>query len=154
MTDVKKYIPVDSYVANTGTFSSWTVYLKWSMWMITISQTSTVKIKWSINRDISKFNSGLCYWRLYHFILLSSEILGWFFLLVIRICSRGKQLLAFNDVLLWAFSPTASKLVLFKTCTLIVVYCYFSIVFLSFLKMCTFLSNQCTLKKKIGRTVY
>ena len=148
MTDVKKYIPVDSYVANTGTFSSWTVYLKWSMGMITISQTSSVKIKWSINRDISKFNSGLCYWRLYHFILSLSETLGWFCLLVITICSRGKQPLVSNDVLLWAFSPTASKPFLFITCTLIAVYRYFSIVFLSFLKMCPFLSNQCTLKKK------
>ena len=59
--------------------------------MITISQTSHVKMDWSINRNISKFNSGLCYWRLSHFILSSSETFGWFFLLVITICSLRKQ---------------------------------------------------------------
>ena len=118
--------------------------------MITILQTSTVKMEWSINRNISKFNSGLCYWTFYQFILSSSETLGSCCLLLITICSRGKQPLVSNDFLLWEFSPTASKPFLFKTCTLIVVYRYFSIVFLSFLKMCPFLSNQCTLKKKLA----
>ena len=118
--------------------------------MIKISPTSTVKMEWSINRNISKFNSGLCYWTFYQFILSSSETLGSCCLLLITICSRWKQPLVSNNVLLWAFSPTASKPFLFKTCTLIVVYRYFSIVFLSFLKMCPFLSNQCTLKKKLA----
>ena len=104
-------------------------------WMIAISQTSTVKMEWSINRNISKFNSGLCFWTFYQFILSSSETLGSCCLLLITICSRWKQPLVSNDFLSWALSSTASKgFFLFKTCTLFVVqvYRYVSIVILKF----------------------
>ena len=75
LTDVEKYLPVDSYVANTGIFSPELFIFSGVTWMITISQTSTVKMEWSINRNISKFNSGLCYWRFYHFFFCHRRLI-------------------------------------------------------------------------------
>ena len=64
-------------MANKGSFPPRLFICSGVMWMITILQTSTVKMEWSINRNISKFNSRLCYWTFYQFNLSLSVIL-WF----------------------------------------------------------------------------
>ena len=127
---MEKYIPVDSYVANTDNLCPELYICSGVTWMVTILQTNTVKMECSLNSNVSKFNSGLCYWILYYFIMLSSETLGWFWILLITICSRRKQPLVSNDVLLWEFSMnTLSVQSLYLVCCLSL----FSIVVWNFL---------------------
>ena len=110
-------------------------------WMITILHTSTVKMKGSNNRYISKFNSGLCYWRFYQFILPSSETLGWFYLLLITICSRRK--LCWFPKMFFCENLAQLHQNLYLVCCLSL----FSIVVLNLLKIWFLLPNQCTFNK-------
>ena len=69
-----KYRPVDLNVANRGTFPPGLLICSGITWMISMSRTGNLKLKRSINREIIKFTSGLCKWRVFFCCELVSQL--------------------------------------------------------------------------------